>query len=133
MGHESSGQTGCIRAACVVMAGILAVSAFTGCSSNRKRAVNRARVLEAENINLRQQTATMQDQMRQAHVAQDDALAREQQLRGDLVAARQEAQAAEAEAAGDAERAASIRARAERFRRRGDELRSELGSGPGAP
>ena len=80
------------RAAILVAAAILAVGMLPGCRSTR--AGDRGKVLEAENINLRQQASTMEDQMRQAHAAQDDAVAREQQLRAELVQAEQEARIA---------------------------------------
>lgn len=80
------------HAAMVAAIAILAVGMLPGCRTSR--AGDRGKVLEAENINLRQKTQTMEDQMRQAHAAQDDALAREQQLRSELATAEQEAQAA---------------------------------------
>lgn len=80
------------RVALITALGVLAVGMLPGCRTSR--AGDRGKVLEAENINLRQQTNTMEDQMRQAHAAQDDALAREQQLRSELAAAEQDAQAA---------------------------------------
>jgi len=80
------------RAAILVAAAILAVGMLPGCRSTR--AGDRGKVLEAENINLRQQASTMEGQMRQAHAAQDDAVAREQQLRAELVQAEQEARIA---------------------------------------
>lgn len=73
----------------------LSLALATGCARSR-RAQDRAKVLEAENINLRQRTQTMQDQMRQAHAAQDDAQARAQQINSELAQARLDAQAAEA-------------------------------------
>ncbi len=78
----------------LLLVGLLAVTLMTGCT--RSRSTDRAKVLEAENINLRQKATTMEQQMRSAHVAQDDTIAREQQLRAELVAARQDGEAAEA-------------------------------------
>jgi len=69
-----------------------AAGALTGCT--RSRSVDRAKVLAAENINLRQKAQSIEEQMRQAHIAQDDTAAREQQLRAELMAARQDAGAA---------------------------------------
>ncbi len=82
-----------------VLAGLAAVllpvgGALAGCT--RSRSVDRAKVLEAENINLRQKAQSVEEQMRLAHVAQDDTASREQQLRTELIAARQDAGAAEA-------------------------------------
>jgi flagellar motor protein MotB len=88
-------------------AGLLALG--TGCSASR--AVDRGKVLEAENINLRQKSQTLESQMRQAHMAQDEAVAREQQLRAELLAAEQDARAASdarAQAAAARERVAGM-------------------------
>ena len=63
----------------------LALVVLIGCS--RSRSLDRAKVLEAENINLRQKAQTVEQQMRQAHAEQDEAVAREQQLRTELAAA----------------------------------------------
>ncbi len=96
-----------------VLVGLLAVSLLAGCSSSRT--ADRAKVLEAENINLRQKSMTMEQQMRDAHASQDDAVAREQQLRAELVAARQ-----------DANSAGAARAQAEAARMRLVELQNQL-------
>jgi flagellar motor protein MotB len=77
----------------VALIALFALVLTAGCARNRVR--DRTKVLEAENINLRQKASTMEGQMRQAHVAQDDAVAREQALRSELVAARDEAAAAQ--------------------------------------
>lgn len=71
----------------------LALVLVVGCS--RSRSLDRAKVLEAENINLRQKSLTVEQQMRQAHAAQDDAVAREQQLRAELALAQEDARAAQ--------------------------------------
>ena len=81
------------RVVVMLLAGVVALGLLAGCRS--RRGVDRSRVLEAENINLRQKSRTLETQMRQAHVSQDEALAREQQLRHDLVAAQEEAKSAE--------------------------------------
>lgn len=99
--------------ATALVAGIAGLTLFPGCT--RSRSIDRAKVLEAENINLRQKASTMEEQMRQAHVAQDDAVAREQQLRADLVAAKQDARAA-----------ADARAQAAAARARVSSLQSDL-------
>ncbi len=78
----------------LVAALALVAIATPGCS--RSRAMDRSKVLEAENINQRQKLATYEEQIRQQHLAQDGAMAREQQLRADLMAAQQDAQAAAA-------------------------------------
>jgi chemotaxis protein MotB len=78
------------RGSLAALACLLTLTFVAGCARTRSRSMDRAKVLEAENINLRQKAQTMEDQMRQAHVAQDDAVAREQALRSELVAARQE-------------------------------------------
>jgi flagellar motor protein MotB len=70
----------------------LALVVLVGCS--RSRSLDRAKVLEAENINLRQKASTIEQQIRQAHAEQDDAVAREQELRTKLAAAEQDARAA---------------------------------------
>lgn len=82
------------RLGLVIITAALSLSLMAGCARTR-RSQDRAKVLEAENINLRQRSQTMQDQMRQAHAASDDALAREQQIRQDLALARAEAGAAQ--------------------------------------
>ena len=73
-------------------AGIALVVLSTGCS--RSRAMDRSKVLEAENINQRQKIATYEEQIRQQHLAQDGSMAREQQLRADLMNAQRDAAAA---------------------------------------
>ena len=115
--------------------GVAGLTTMAGCS--RSRSIDRAKVLEAENINLRQKSMTIEEQMRQAHAAQDDAVAREQQLRAELVAARQDGQAAsaaQAQAAAARERLAALQgdlsrtedALAETNRRYEDLMRSRV-------
>ena len=77
-----------------VVLGLAFVVLATGCS--RSRAIDRSKVLEAETINQRQKIATYEEQIRQQHLAQDNAVAREQQLRADLVQAQREAEIAAA-------------------------------------
>lgn len=72
--------------------GLTLIAVTTGCS--RSRAIDRSKVLEAENINQRQKMATYEEQIRQQHLAQDGAISREQQLRADLLAAKQKADGA---------------------------------------
>ncbi len=74
--------------------GLAFLTLAVGCS--RSRGVSRAKVLEAENINQRQRVATLEEQIRQGHLAQDGSVAREQQLRAELVAARQDVEGARA-------------------------------------
>lgn len=96
MGRSSTGFATARRNISILLMGALVVVLVAGCSRSRTRYADRSKVLEAENIHLRQKAGTMEEQMRMAHVAQDDAVAREQQLRADLVAARDEASAAAA-------------------------------------
>lgn len=80
------------RHSVLLLTGALALVLLVGCS--RSRSLDRAKVLEAQNINLRQKAQTMEQQMRQAHAAQDDAAANVQQLRAELAAAQEEARTA---------------------------------------
>ena len=98
---------------CLALTGLLAAALLVGCSSSRTG--DRAKVLEAENINLRQKASTIEQQMQDAHAAGDDALAREQQLRTELSVAREDAAAA-----------AAARAQAEVARERLVETQNEL-------
>jgi flagellar motor protein MotB len=106
------------RIATLVAVATLAVGVLPGCRSTRTG--DRSKVLEAENINLRQQYGTMEEQMRQAHAAQDDASARVQELRGEVASLEQEVRAA-------GEYRAQAAAATERLRSTQDELsRTEL-------
>jgi flagellar motor protein MotB len=68
----------------------LVVAAFsTGCA--RSRIVDRNKVLEAENINQRQKSRTLEGQLRQSHAALDESVAREQQLQHELTEVREDA------------------------------------------
>ncbi len=96
-----------------LMIGLSFVAFTTGCS--RSRAIDRSKVLEAENINQRQKMATLEDQIRQSHIDQDAVTAREQQLRAELVAAKQDAAAA-----------AAARAQAQQYRDRAAGMQEEL-------
>lgn len=82
-----------LRSFAPVLVGLAFVILATGCS--RSRAIDRAKVLEAENMNQRQKMATYQEQIRQQHLAQDSWSSQEQQLRAELLAAQQDARAAE--------------------------------------
>jgi len=75
-----------------LMLAVLMVGFMSGCRSTRRG--DRSKVLEAENIHLRQQGQTLEEQMRQAQAGEDDAVAREQQARADLVGAQEQAQLA---------------------------------------
>ena len=88
-----------------LVAALALVAITTGCS--RSRAMDRSKVLEAENINQRQKLATYEEQIRQQHLAQDSAMSEMQQLRTDLMAAK-----------GDADAAAAARAQANEARNR---------------
>lgn len=83
-----------IQRAVPVILGLALITLAAGCS--RSRAMDRSKVLEAENINQRQKLATYEEQIRQQHLAQDDFSAREQQMRADLMAARKDAELAAA-------------------------------------
>lgn len=93
---------------------------LTGCA--RSRTVDRAKVLEAENINYRQKSRALEGQLRQAHAAQDEALAREQQIQHEIAVLRDEAKAG-AEARG---RLAGVQGQIEAEREQREELESEL-------
>ena len=85
------------RAALLCAAAVLAVGFLPGCRSTRSG--DRGKVLEAENINLRQVNETNQEQIRMAHATQDVGEARERELNDRLTVAEQEAAgAAEARA-----------------------------------
>ena len=80
------------RAATLIAVAVVAVGMLPGCRSTRSG--DRSKVLEAENINLRQQYGTMEDQLRQSHAAADHEKARNQELQGRLSVAEQDARAA---------------------------------------
>lgn len=85
-------------------------SSTVGCAATRRnRSRDRAKVLEAENINMRQRMTTMDGQIRQAHAEQDAAMARAQNLEGQLGTAQSQAQAAEFQAQQSAQQAAQMR------------------------
>ncbi len=83
------------RVGLVIITAALSLAFITGCARSR-RANDRAKVLEAENINLRQRSTTMQEQMRMAHASNDEMLAQQQQMRQDMMAAREQAAGAAA-------------------------------------
>ncbi len=97
----------------VALIAVMALSLLVGCASNRT--ADRAKVLEAENINLRQKNSTMEEQMRSEHASLDDLSAQKQQLEADLAAAQQDAAAA-----------AAARAQYEVARERLDQTQNEL-------
>ena len=88
----------------------LVLSSVVGCAASRRnRSRDRAKVLEAENINMRQRVSGLNDQMRQAHADQDAAVARAQNLEGQLGVAQTQRQTAEAQAQQQAAEAAIMR------------------------
>lgn len=100
----------------------VAMVALGGCA--RSRTVDRAKVLEAENANYRQKSRALEGQLRQAHAAQDEALAREQQLQHEVGGLRDEARMG-AEARG---RLAGVQGQLESEREQREEVESELES-----
>ena len=80
------------RAATLVAMAVVAVGMLPGCRSTRSG--DRSKVLEAENINLRQQYGTMEDQLRQSHATADELNARNQEQSTRMAALEDEARAA---------------------------------------
>jgi len=95
---------------------------LAGCA--RSRAVDRNKVLEAENINLRQKSNTLEGQMRETHRALDESVAREQQMQHESQQLREEARQG-AEARG---RLAGMQGQLESERTRNAQLARDLES-----
>ncbi len=106
----------------------------TGCSASRS--VNRAKVLEAENIDLRQRADLLEGQVRDAHAGQDHAVAQVQELQAQKASLEDQAANASTEASNALARLNEIEGDLSAAERERDALRrkvADLNRRPPAP